>query len=255
MAFFNWFSRRSDDSRKPLANIAAQKANRGPVVAPASPPPSLPTRPPADLINRSEERKARRHMRREQLYSAIRKAMTHAGVLSASFKFKVLSLDQSGDQFLVMMDVHPSLGLQEEKLLESEALVIQTAKMQFEILVTAVYWRIDTKAEMGDLKHSGFESRPAPLAAIGQASGVKKSAASRFEPIDDDEVAAFKRALATSTLPSIPSQSQRSANVANAAKNRSIQPSYTLITGFEDTEMPESVAVPVLSTTQYGDLN
>jgi hypothetical protein len=28
-----------------------------------------------------------------------------------------------------------------------------------------------------------------------------------------------------------------------------------LLTGFEDTEMPESTSTPVLSATQYGDLN
>ena len=31
--------------------------------------------------------------------------------------------------------------------------------------------------------------------------------------------------------------------------------SYTLLTGFEDTELPESAASPALSKTQYGDLH
>ena len=34
--------------------------------------------------------KLKRHTAREQLYVAIREAMTRAGVLSASYKFKVL---------------------------------------------------------------------------------------------------------------------------------------------------------------------
>lgn len=90
-----------------------------------------------------ESGKAARHQRREQLYSAIRHGMTRAGVLSSSFKFKVLSLDQHGDKFLVMMDIHQQLGLPEEKLLESEALIQDVAQHQFAISVVAVYWRVD----------------------------------------------------------------------------------------------------------------
>ena len=226
------------------------------------------------------ERKARRHGRREQLYSAIRQAMTRAGVLSASFKFKVLSLDQSGDQFLVMMDVHPSLGLHEDKLVETEALVMQIAGSQFGILVTAVYWRIDTAADFADTKHSGFESRPAPLpqaqaqaAGAAPVPGIKAAAVPRFEPIADEEMTAFKSALATPAAQFTPAQtglanSQEPA--ANNAKTRNGLRSYTLMTGFEDTEMPEMAemaeladqpdmpglpASRALSPTQYGDLN
>jgi hypothetical protein len=39
-----------------------------------------------------------------------------------------------------------------------------------------------------------------------------------------------------------------------SVKQRSGLRSYTLITGFEDTEMPESSAAPALSATQYGEL-
>lgn len=37
-------------------------------------------------------------------------AMTRAGVLSASYKFKVLSLDRLGSEFLVMMDLTRVVG-------------------------------------------------------------------------------------------------------------------------------------------------
>ena len=306
MVLINWLFKKSDSSRSVISSSNAQKTPRSQPVAPSSIPPSIPYQPAADPTQRSEERKLRRQARREQLYSAIRQSMACAGVLSASFKFKVLSLDQRGDQFLVMMDVHPSLGFQEQKLVDSEALVMQTAKSQFNILVTAVYWRIDTKAEVGEFKHAGFESRPAPLAAgaaaplaAGAAAAiavavapaaaptpaVKKPATHRFEPIDDDEVSAFKRAMATPTAPLNPSQTympnagpnvagnaagyaaanagaHAEANVGhsaaalqNAAKTRNGPRSFTLITGFEDTEMPESAALPGLSATQYGDLN
>ena len=281
-----------------MPHTAIQKTHPGPAAAatPAAPlmsPLQAAPTVPAPLLRQTEgpsdsmgERKARRHGRREQLYSAIRQAMTRAGVLSASFKFKVLSLDQSGDQFLVMMDVHPSLGLHEDKLVETEALVMQIAGSQFGILVTAVYWRIDTAADFADTKHSGFESRPAPLApALAQTltqapaadaalvPSIKPAALPRFEPIADEEMTAFKSALATPAAQFTPAQtglanSQEPA--ANNAKTRNGLRSYTLMTGFEDTEMPEMAemaeladqpdmpglpASRALSPTQYGDLN
>ena len=113
----------------PLANVAVHQPNKA---RPAH-----------------ESGKAARHQRREQLYSAIRQGMTRAGVLSASFKFKVLSLDQRGDKFLVMMDIHQHLGLQEEKLVESERLIQELAKNQFAMMVVAVYWRVDGAVAAG----------------------------------------------------------------------------------------------------------
>jgi hypothetical protein len=61
--------------------------------------------------------------RRELLYTAVRDAMVRAGVLSAGYKFKVLSLDQRGRQFLVMMDLAPEYGGDMDRLGEIEALI------------------------------------------------------------------------------------------------------------------------------------
>ena len=47
-------------------------------------------------------RKHERMMRRELLYAVVRESMVRAGVLSSSYKFKVLSLDPRGQQFLVI---------------------------------------------------------------------------------------------------------------------------------------------------------
>lgn len=202
----------------------------------------------ADPTNRSEERKVKRHARREQLYIAVREAMTRSGVLSSSYKFKVLSLDQRGDQFLVMMDLDPSFAAEVDRMSDVEASIVQTARARFEILVTSVYWRIDAHASA---------SRPAPLDheagrtasthAGGQAATAKKPA-QRYEPIQADEVAAFKQALAAASG-GHPAAAEKNVKVKSGPR------SYTLLTGFEDTEMPESAAMPALSSTQYGDLN
>ena len=75
-----------------------------------------------------------------------------------------------------------------------------------------------------------------------------------FEPIEADEVAAFKRALAdaagTNPAPVVPAR-------PGGAPVRSgpIRPRPPNATGFEDTEMPGAEERgPDLSSTQYGEL-
>lgn len=207
-------------------------------------------KPVANPATHSEIRKAKRHARREQLYIAVHESLTRAGVLAASYKFKVLSLDQSGNTFLVMMDVDHALGRQVEKLAEIEAIILQTAKARYEILVTAVYWRMEALSAVGVTKQVEHEL-PRTAARDGGNVGNpldKKPGSPRHEPIQDDEVAAFRLALAGASATSL-------ATVDATGKSRSGPHSYTLLTGFEDTEMPESAAAPALSNTQYGALN
>ena len=203
-----------------------------------------------DPSNRSEERKLKRHARREQLYQAVREAFTHAGVLSASYRFKVLSLDQTGNEFMVMMDVDQSFDHRAEKLADIEAKIVQTAQTHYEIRVTSVYWRVSLSA--APLPAKAAAPKPAQPAAVQSHDVINTSPKTtpnfRYDPIRDDEVAAFKQALVAASASSpVPANS--------AGKTRSQSRSYTLLTGFEDTEMPESASVPVLSATQYGDLN
>ena len=256
MSLFNWFSGKSASFKKATADSTQPHRSGKPVQAPdrSSPPSSQPIlSPDAQQV----DRKVKRHARREQLYVAIRECMTRAGVLSASYKFKVLSLDQRGDQFLVMMDVAPGLGGQADKLAEIETLLISTAKSLFSIYVTAVYWRTDNRpaaanavnavnaVNFGVSQPAVLDSQPMPFDTA--KSAVRNSGAQRYDPIHDDEMAAFKQALTAASA-------QHSATLDGTGKSRSGLRSYTLITGFEDTEMPESSAAPALSATQYGEL-
>lgn len=265
MSVFNWFSRKSETSSSSgSTDSGVMRDSRGrsvPARDKTSSVPPVARSGAADPASRSELRKARRHARREQLYVAVREAMTRAGVLAASYRFKVLSLDQRGDQFLVMMDVAQSLGRQSDRLAEIESYVVHTAQARFEIVVTSVYWRSDarTAAAVAADRYTGREavvSAPMPLAVPAPEPVADRHAplnmplkkpALRYEPIQDDEVTAFKQALA--------SASAAPASVDAHGKTRTGLHSYTLLTGFEDTEMPESAAVPALSATQYGDLN
>ena len=203
-----------------------------------------------DSGNQSEGRRLKRHARREQLYQAIRESFIHAGVLSATYRFKVLSLDPAGGEFLVMVDVEQSFDHRAEKLADIAAKIVQTARIHHEIGVTSVYWRVALSAAPSlDKAVAPKVARPAPTQSHDISSPPPKKAPNfRYDPIQDDEVAAFKQALAAA--------SANSPQPTDApGKARSNPRSYALLTGFEDTEMPESASAPALSATQYGELN
>ena len=268
-------------------------------------------------------RKGERMARRELLYTVVREAMLHSGVLTSSYKFKVLSLDARGRQFMVMVDLAREYGGETSRLAEIEALIAQHAKSRYDVIVTAVYWRMNEHVALGvpgvrprvqatpsqpapldsgpvDLGTTApAESAPTPLVATSAARAAAPVAApaqvttaaaaaaaevprpkSRFEPIQADEVAAFKHALAAGLAkPAAVAQAAvapkaaaeavlaSGAGMAGAAaaagatakafdgSGKHGPQSYTLLTGFEDTEMPDSeTRAPALSGTQYGDL-
>ena len=289
MSFFSWFSTKPTALKKAAGSsgadrILAPEAAASKAVTPPALMPAKLAGSPADIANATAvdaDRKVKRQARREQLYSAIRESMTRAGMLSASYRFKVLSLDQKGNQFLVMMDMAPELSTGPEKLTQTEALLIQTANMGYNITVTAVYWRTDTKAApkitspapvvaqapAAYTAQDAFAKTQAkalvtataavPGAVVRSAAATQPTAKPSHDPLLEAEVAAFKRALAVPalTLSSAALQAAHDADKADKSdKSRTGLRSYTLITGFEDTEIPDSPVMPALSNTQYGDL-
>ncbi|KAF1045903.1 hypothetical protein [Xylophilus sp.] len=203
---------------------------------------------PPPPVEHAVNRRAERLERRELLYAVVRDTMVRAGVLSASYKFKVLALDPQGRQFLVMIDVARDHGGDTARLSETEALLAQTAKARHDILVTAVYWRINDHVAVGQPRRSGPAGTPAaPPAAPAPRPAAQpvRAAAYRPEPIGSDEMAAFQRALARGTAAAPAEPPARSALRRPPAA-----------TGFEDTEVPDGrdPRPQGLSTTQYGDL-
>jgi hypothetical protein len=143
--------------------------------------------------------------------------------------------------------------------------------------VTAVYWRLNEHVAVGDPRSppqhavAQLDSQPAPLesspAPLRAAAAPLAASRSRYDPIQPDEVAAFKAALAAGAshpagvaaaavgvqVAHPPHGQGASARAFDGSTKHGPQ-SYTLLTGFEDTEMPDTRA-PALSGTQYGDLN
>lgn len=95
---------------------------------------------PAAGEDAGQHRRGERMARRERLYGLVRECMTNAGMLSAGYKFKVLSLDSRGRQFLVMVDLtvpHPGGAAWSQV----EAAIVHAAKARYGVGVKAVYWR------------------------------------------------------------------------------------------------------------------
>ena len=283
MSLFSWFTRKSKPQapRQRQAPTHAAHLNGGaatPVAAGRGNGKPLPQQPPTPEQSAAARRNERME-RRELLYTVVRDAMVRAGVLSAGYKFKVLSLDQRGAQFLVMVDLAQEYGSDTSRLSGIEAMIGKTAQSRFDILVTAVYWRINEQIAAGLPPRPVVSPAqvpaapvppviPAPRAAAAVGSGPKlpprpaplvppappasvARPAPRFEPIEADEVAAFKRALvsAAAARPVAPP-------VALGVATRSGPLLPQTPTGFEDTVLPgQEGRSSDLSNTQYGDLN
>ncbi|WP_457281898.1 hypothetical protein [Polaromonas sp. P5_D5] len=263
MSFLNWFSDKPQQASA-AANDEQKRASVGRDKFATSVPQRLSPEHPAP----ADSGKLKRHARREQLYVAIREAMTRSGVLSASYKFKVLSLDQSGNEFLVMMDLAKAFGGTSEQLSGIEASITQHAKARFEITVPAVYWRLEEMAVVVKQAPTPPQAVQAPVVPAPvvhapvvahaeanvetRAPAPVKPATPRYEPIQADEVAAFKQALVAASAQGPAVAPEKGVKVQSGPRSRS----YTLLTGFEDTEMPPEFSTsPALSSTQYGDLN
>jgi hypothetical protein len=268
MSLLNWFSpkRNSASKRTPRDTSGLSRMDSTRPAAPRTK--AIVAGANAQAANRKNERMAHR----ELLYAVVRECMGNAGVLSSGYKFKVLSLDARGRQFLLMVDLAREHGSETGRLAEIEASIAQSAKLRHDIVVTAVYWRMNEHVAVGlstgqgvrQAAHAAAASAPAPLesqpadldhAAVSVDSSpaplAPASRAGRFDPIDADEVAAFKKALAAGVTRSAPPTGARSFDGTAVQGPQS----YTLLTGFEDTELPDQRRAPSLSTTQYGDLN
>jgi len=240
MSILNWFS------KKPTAQHAGAEQSSGLGHVDATVPFSSSgkalarghSKPPGSAANRKSERLERR----ELLYSEVREAMIKAGVLSSSYKFKVLSLDSRGRQYLVMMDLARQYVGETARLAEIEGVIAQNAKNRHDILVTAVYWRVNEHVTAGLTRPGSTGSTPRGSSeATGKPAAVAKPG---YEPLQPDEVVAFKQALAS--VAASKTLSAPGEIVHSGRRNPAPQPN------FEDTEMDDRPSP--LSGTQYGDL-
>lgn len=240
MSLFNWFS------KKPDAPSAVPPDSSGLVHADATLPLThgarIAAQGKAAFEGRSSSRKFERMEQRELLYSVVRDCMNSVGVLSSSYKFKVLSLDSHGRQYLIMMDLPRDQVGDTARLAEVESLIAKQAKAQHDILVTSVYWRVNEHVTAG-MRRAATRATLIPAAAVAPPSVTTKPHMPSYEPLQADEVAAFKAAMESAT---------HKGDTAKAGELLHSGPRNPTPPQFADTQI-DDIAQP-LSGSQYGDL-
>jgi hypothetical protein len=241
MSFLNWFNRKgAAPESMPSQHSGLSQAD---VTVPMHRPGHAAK--PADANGRRSERLERR----ELLYGVVRECMTGAGVLSSTYKFKVLSLDAGGRQYLIMVDMPRAELADPAQFSVIEGSIARSAKERYDILVTAMYWRINDQVSSGNARQG------APVAAAGatpltEPSATPVSSAAATEAPDaqallEEEVLAFKRAVAAGARNAAP---VRAGEVVHSGR---FNPEP--VQDFSDTE-PFDTASP-LGASQFGGLN
>ncbi len=217
-----------------------------------------------EAVEAAERRKDDRSRMRELLYNVVRETMVRVGVLSSSFKFKVLATDSKGRKFIVMMDLSSDFGGEISKLAEIEAMIRQSASNRYSIVVSSVYWRAEDPAvtrKTGDVHAGEIYRATLPAASAGAAATPMPAVAkARIEPVLAHEVVALKQALGSAAA-----KTAAPAGAGNRAQKAPI-----MLTGYENTEIIESEfpaheiaeteilddepREPALGPTQYGEL-
>lgn len=83
-------------------------------------------------------RQSRRNDRREQLCAIVREEMARDSGPPTDYAFKVLALDQRGDQFLVLVNLSAPLTARQSEI---EARIMRAAHARLNMRIQAVYWR------------------------------------------------------------------------------------------------------------------
>lgn len=211
------------------------------------------TQQPASAVDPMAELKQQRHHNRESLYEVVRSVMLRSEVLSSHYKFKVLSLDTQGRQFLVMIDLLNDAALQPHRWSGIEQLMTLTALQHHDLQIKGLYWRLmmqpTTPTVVMPARSESAATPTAPAAAAVAASAPIAAPIHGFEPIHEDEVMAFKKAIANANPAD---QSAPAAGKAAASVPRQAVPEH----GYEDTQLlePEDGVSP-LGPTQLGGLD
>jgi len=247
MSLFSWLFSKS--ASPPPSSLPADPAKG---LSPKAAPPPASVDPLADL-------KHQRHERREHLYDVVRSVMLRAEVLASHYKFKVLSLDARGRQFLVMIDLLGDEVLTPDRWAAIEQLMSMTAAQRHDLQIKAVYWRlIPPAAAQASLQESAVNppskvealvAKVAASSAVAAAGATVAATRHGFDPIDNDEVMAFKRAISDATP-----EEQLAAQTGHVVTSGPRKPAPP--PGYEDTQLlePDDAGSP-LSRTQFGGLD
>jgi hypothetical protein len=240
MSFFSWFGRKSSaPESEPHHSSELGQADATVPMHPSG-------QHQAQLVASAETSGSRadRLERREMLYVAVRECMTGAGVLSSTYKFKVLSLDSAGRKYLIMVDIPQQVVADPARFAEIEGAIARSAKERFGILVTAVYWRVNELVSTGT-RQTAPRPQVENVDRVNLAKPLTTAVPAERDAVLEEEVLAFKRAVATAASAAA---ANRSGETIRSGR-RNPQP----LPDFSDTE-PFDASSP-LGPSQFGGLN
>lgn len=231
MSIFSWL----------LPKAKAPQASSLPPDGMIQPAPRVIAAPPAD--DPVVDLKQQRHAQREHLYEVVRSVMSRSEVLTSNYKFKVLPLNGAGRQFLVMVDLLDDHALPPERRPPVEQLITMMAAQSHDLQVNGVYWRcmMSAAGPVGQTLASPLASpidapskgpTSAPVPTLSVATNDVAASQTGFEPIEPDEVLAFKKAITKGTPEGL-AQAQADTMDSSRAHQGSIS-------GFEDTQLLDS---------------
>jgi hypothetical protein len=132
--------------------------------------------------------------RREMLFDSVRTTMESRGILSGSYRFKVVRADKRGHSFVVMVDLCADFMDTEQgrqrPLTELGAAIRKNALSRYGLGVPAVYWRVNEELR-GYAPHQHAEP-----AVPGQAAPELQRSANvrKYERATAQELAEFEAA-------------------------------------------------------------
>ena len=221
MSIFNWFrsnkptKRHTDRERLNASHVDSEFPRSTPDVT--SDGATAPT-----LASHANGPKAGRIEHREHLHEVVRDSMHRAGILASGYKFKVLSHDGRGSQYLVMMDLADPLAGDAARQAEIEVMMAESAKRRHDLLIKAVYWRMSDQAVAG-LVPAHQTASPNSVAPVPQPPIAQPVTRGKEQPEEhprkgalQDEISAFKRAQANGTSTSVSVKTVKSARSSPA---------------------------------------
>ncbi|MES2383054.1 MAG: hypothetical protein V4593_00790 [Pseudomonadota bacterium] len=140
--------------------------------------------------------------RREMLFDSVKSTMESRGILSASYRFKVVRADKRGHSFVVMVDLSTDFmdgeqGQQRPLMALGDA-IRKNALSRYGIGVPAVYWRVNEEIKGFDPQR-GEETNP----GTSTPEAIRSSNLRKYERATAQELAAFESAWQKSSELSI----------------------------------------------------
>ena len=137
--------------------------------------------------------------RREMLFDSVKATMESRGILSASYRFKVVRADKRAHSFVMMVDLSTDFMEneqgQQKSLAALGALIRKNALARYGLGVPAVYWRVNEELK-------GLHPQRAEAIATSDnisAEAMRASNLRRYERATAQELAAFESAWQNSS--------------------------------------------------------